>query len=65
MAGDGALFTREDAVEAAWSVVDRVLKTRHPVVRYKPGSWGPRQADALTAMDGGWHNPSLDGEPAR
>ena len=22
MAGDGALFTREDAVEAAWAVVD-------------------------------------------
>jgi glucose-6-phosphate 1-dehydrogenase len=27
MAGDGALFTREDAVEAAWAVVDPVLKT--------------------------------------
>jgi glucose-6-phosphate 1-dehydrogenase len=26
MAGDGALFTREDAVEAAWAVVDPVLK---------------------------------------
>src|SRR5664280_516363 len=25
MAGDGALFTREDAVEAAWAVVDPVL----------------------------------------
>ena len=29
MAGDGALFTREDAVEAAWAVVDPVLKN-HP-----------------------------------
>jgi glucose-6-phosphate 1-dehydrogenase len=64
MAGDGALFTREDAVEAAWAVVDRVLKTHHAVLRYKPGSWGPREADALIAKDGGWHNPSLDGEPA-
>ena len=26
MIGDGALFTREDAVEAAWAVVDPVLK---------------------------------------
>ncbi len=26
MAGDGAPFTREDAVEAAWAVVDAVLK---------------------------------------
>ncbi|MGE5760494.1 MAG: glucose-6-phosphate dehydrogenase [Gemmatimonadota bacterium] len=58
MAGNGALFTREDAVEAAWAVVDRVLKT-HPRVRpYKPGSWGPKAADALIAADGGWHNPA-------
>ena len=31
MAGDGALFTREDAVEAAWAVVDPVLKKHHRV----------------------------------
>ncbi len=58
MKGDGGLFTREDAVEAAWMVVDRVLK-QHPRVRpYKRGTWGPKQADALIAGDGGWHNPS-------
>ncbi len=62
MAGDGALFTREDAVEAAWAVVDRVLKTHRPVRRYKPGSWGPREADALISRDGGWHNPTLDAD---
>jgi glucose-6-phosphate 1-dehydrogenase len=27
MIGDGALFTSEDAVEAAWAVVDPVLKS--------------------------------------
>jgi hypothetical protein len=27
---------------------------------YKPGSWGPKEADALIAADGGWHNPVLD-----
>jgi glucose-6-phosphate 1-dehydrogenase len=59
MAGDGALFTREDAVEAAWTVVDPVLETHHRVHRYKPGSWGPKQADVLVAADGGWHNPVL------
>jgi len=64
MAGDGALFTREDAVEAAWAVVDRVLKTHRPVRSYKPGSWGPKEADALIAADGGWHNPMLDEETA-
>jgi glucose-6-phosphate 1-dehydrogenase len=57
MAGDGALFTREDAVEAAWAVVDPVLKT-HPRARpYKRGSWGPKEADAIINSGGGWHNP--------
>jgi glucose-6-phosphate 1-dehydrogenase len=57
MAGDGSLFTREDAVEAAWAAVDHVLKTHSRVRPYKPGTWGPREADALIAADGGWHNP--------
>jgi glucose-6-phosphate 1-dehydrogenase len=57
MRGDGALFTREDAVEAAWAVVNPVLK-RHPrAIPYKRGSWGPKQADRIIAADGGWHNP--------
>ena len=57
MAGNGALFTREDAVEAAWVAVDPVLVDHHRVHSYKPGSWGPKQADALIAADGRWHNP--------
>jgi glucose-6-phosphate 1-dehydrogenase len=59
MAGDGALFTREDAVEAAWAVIDPVLEMPRVVYPYKPGSWGPKQADALIAADGKWHNPKL------
>jgi len=57
MAGDGALFTREDALEAAWTVVDPVLKHHSRVRPYRRGSSGPREADALIAADGGWHNP--------
>jgi len=57
MAGDGALFTREDAVEAAWAVVDPVLKTHHRVRPYKRGSWGPKEADTIITAGGGWHNP--------
>jgi glucose-6-phosphate 1-dehydrogenase len=57
MAGDGALFTCEDAVEAAWTAVDPVLKTHHDVRPYHRGSWGPKEADAIIAADGGWHNP--------
>jgi len=59
MAGDGALFTREDAVEAAWAVVDPVLK-HHPKVRpYKRGTWGPKEAQTILAPHGGWYNPAL------
>ena len=60
MAGDGALFTREDAVEAAWVVVEPVLANHHPAIPYRRGSWGPKQADALIAADGGWHNPVME-----
>jgi len=57
MAGNGALFTREDAVEAAWAAVDPVLSKHSPAATYKRGSWGPKQSDALIAADGCWHNP--------
>jgi glucose-6-phosphate 1-dehydrogenase len=59
MAGDSALFTREEAVEAAWAVVDPVLDTHRQTHPYPPGSWGPKQADALIAADGGWYNPEV------
>jgi glucose-6-phosphate 1-dehydrogenase len=58
LAGDGALFTREEAVEAAWAVVDPVLKGHHKVRPYRRRSWGPKEADAIIASDGGWHNPA-------
>jgi glucose-6-phosphate 1-dehydrogenase len=58
MAGRGALFTREDAVEAAWTAVNPVLKTHHRVIPYKRGSWGPKEADTIIAADGGWRNPN-------
>jgi glucose-6-phosphate 1-dehydrogenase len=57
MNGNGALFTREDAVEAAWTVVDPVLKTHHRVRPYKRRSWGPKEADAIIPSGGFWHNP--------
>ena len=57
MRGDGALFTREDAVEAAWAAVEPVLKRHSKVIPYRRGTWGPRQADALIARGGRWLNP--------
>ena len=62
MAGNGALFTREDAVEAAWSVIDPVLNNHHRVRFYRRYSWGPKQSDMLIAADGIWHNPILGKE---
>jgi len=62
MTGDGALFTREDTVEAAWAVVDPVLKTHHRARFYKQRSWGPKEADVLIASDGPWINPQAQEE---
>jgi glucose-6-phosphate 1-dehydrogenase len=61
--GEATLFAREDAVEAAWRVVDPVLHDPSPPHPYAPGSWGPAEADALVARIGGWHNPAPK-EPA-
>lgn len=55
MVGDGTLFAREDAVEAAWGIVDPVLSLDLAPIVYEPGSWGPREADRLTAPVGGWN----------
>jgi glucose-6-phosphate 1-dehydrogenase len=51
-----ALFTREDAVEAAWAAVAPVLDAPSPVLPYGRGGWGPKEADVLIAAEGGWHN---------
>jgi glucose-6-phosphate 1-dehydrogenase len=58
MRGDGALFTREDAVEAAWVVVDPVLKRHQSVRVYKRRGWGPKEADTILAVGDRWYNPS-------
>jgi glucose-6-phosphate 1-dehydrogenase len=57
MAGDGALFTSEEAVEAAWEVVEPVLTNHHRVSPYDKGTWGPKEADDLIQSDGCWYNP--------
>jgi glucose-6-phosphate 1-dehydrogenase len=58
MAGDGSLFTSLDAVEAAWKAVDGILVDHPKAIAYEPGSWGPGEADALIAGDGGWQAPT-------
>ncbi|MGA8635841.1 MAG: glucose-6-phosphate dehydrogenase, partial [Candidatus Dormiibacterota bacterium] len=57
MAGDSTLFASEAAVEAAWAVVNPILRKHDRAIGYHAGGWGPRQADALVG-GGGWHNPA-------
>ena len=57
MEGDATLFAREDAVEAAWAIVDPVLGNVTPVQTYRAGTWGPAEAERLTAAVGGWAKP--------
>jgi glucose-6-phosphate 1-dehydrogenase len=59
MEGDTMLFSRQDEVEAAWRIVDPVLKDPPPVHEYEPGTWGPAEADKLVTSHGGWRNPKV------
>lgn len=55
--GDPGLFGRQDVVEAAWRIIDPVLRTEKPVEDYASGSWGPASADDMIRRFGGWHAP--------
>ena len=57
MTGDHLLFTRQDAVEAQWAIVQPILGDVTPALEYQPGTWGPAAADRLTKEVDGWHNP--------
>jgi len=57
MRGDAALFARQDGVEAAWRIVDPILGNAAPIHPYEPGTWGPDEAEAMTATVGGWQAP--------
>jgi glucose-6-phosphate 1-dehydrogenase len=59
--GDTTLFAREDAVEAAWRVIDPILGNVTPLHEYETGTWGPAEADQIIGGERGWHNP-LPGE---
>jgi glucose-6-phosphate 1-dehydrogenase len=55
--GDGTLFTREDAVDEAWRIVDALIHSETAVYEYDPGTWGPRAAERMASDVGGWHAP--------
>jgi glucose-6-phosphate 1-dehydrogenase len=55
--GDSSRFTRQDAVEECWRVMQPLLDNPPPVHPYAPGSWGPEEANRLLAGYGSWHEP--------
>lgn len=63
--GDATLFMRADQVETAWSVITPILEAWQSVPpvdfpNYPSGTWGPEEAEALTARDGhSWQTPTV------
>src|SRR6202050_3313906 len=58
--GDTSRFTQDDGVEAAWRVVDPVLRDPPPVAQYEPGTWGPAAAASVIEGDETWHDPKAE-----
>ena len=52
MEGDPTLFARQDAVEAAWAIVNPILENANPPFIYDCGTKGPAEGRSLS--DGGW-----------
>jgi glucose-6-phosphate 1-dehydrogenase len=57
MRGDATLFARQDSVEVAWDIVDRLLASGPQSEPYASGSWGPASAARLVERHGGWYDP--------
>jgi len=52
MQGDSTLFTRGDAVEESWGIVDPILREWEknpaiPIYGYPAGTWGPMESEKL------------------
>ena len=50
----------QDAVDAAWVIVDTILNNTVPVHPYDCATWGPEEADQLISGPCSWHNPGAD-----
>jgi len=57
--GVHTLFTRQDAIEETWRVVQPLLDEPGPVHTYEPGTWGPKEAEKLTRGIAQWSDPWL------
>jgi glucose-6-phosphate 1-dehydrogenase len=54
--GDPTLFIRADEVGRSWRIVDPIIEywaaSSEPIPLYQAGTWGPREASNLVAVDG-------------
>ena len=59
--GEPPLFPRQREVELSWQILDPVVEfwSRQPhCEQYQPGSWGPKAAEQMMAVDGrAWRRP--------
>jgi glucose-6-phosphate 1-dehydrogenase len=68
--GDAALFTRSDAIEAAWRLIDPLIAGWEdsgeslPMLYYEPNSWGPEEAQQLLHREGRTWRQSCGNEHA-
>ncbi len=69
MQGDASLFARSDEIELAWTMIDAITADwakpdAPPPSSYKPGTWGPSDADELLAREGrSWLQGCSAGDP--
>ena len=60
VSGDQTFFNDAEEIESEWSFIDRLSTGNHTAMPYKPGSWGPKEADKLIKADGReWLEPSM------
>jgi glucose-6-phosphate 1-dehydrogenase len=57
MNGETVRFTRQDAVEEQWRIMQPLIDAPPPVHPYAPGTWGPDAAATLMSGFGRWHEP--------
>ncbi len=63
--GRHQLFTRQDAIEETWRIVQPLLDEPGPVYQYEPGTWGPKEADKLTRGVTQWDDPWLPSDDVK
>ena len=55
-AGDQMLFNRSDELSSSWEFITKILdgwsSDKSKVLIYKPGTWGPKEANELIEKDG-------------